>query len=304
MSCAFGNPFNTACGPLAVVCLAVLGAGACSFDAPSPASAPARPSDAPGSGEQTAGFSRLAQPLREQTCTPQQESACAAFGAHCVDDACNGGYAPGDGCSDGEEEACARFGAQCADHQCSGGFAPGHGCTAREELNCAAFGMQCVDHQCSGGFGSGTGCTAREQLDCAGVGCGCADHGCAGGFCPGQGCTAREQIDCAEQGLDCAEHHCVRDRAGGCSPPCGSGVECTDPADGDPAKPMVMVPNVPCGPLQTCRLRGSAGREHGQDHRPRRVRLLPVRARGRCGDVLSGDPRHAAGRLRRSPSRC
>ena len=245
-------------GPIRLVFLAMLGSGACGGDSASPDSPSERRSAAPDSAQ-------LTQALREFTCTPELESACAAYGAQCVDNACDGGYAPGHGCSQAEEEACARYGTHCVDHQCSGGYGAGTGCTAREqldcaafgthfvnhqcsggygagtgctareELNCAAFGTHCVDHACSGGFGAGTGCTAREQLDCAEGGCGCADHACAGGSCPGQDCTAREQIDCAERGLDCAGHQCVCDREGGA---CGT----------NPVLPMAPEP---CKPLTT-----------------------------------------------------
>ena len=256
MSHATGHGATKACGLIHLVFQVLLCSGACGGD-------PARPDTAPELRASAADAAELAQALRELTCTPEMEGACAAYGAQCVDNACNGGFAPGHGCSQAEEEACARYGAQCVDHLCSGGFGAGTGCTAREALDCAAFGTQCVDHGCSGGFGAGTGCTAREeldcaafgahcvdhgcsggfgvgtgctareQLDCAEAGCGCADHACAGGPCPGQDCTAREQLDCADRGLDCAAHGCVCDREGG-----ACGADPVLPSAPEPCKPL------------------------------------------------------------------
>jgi hypothetical protein len=37
------------------------------------------------------------------------------------------------------------------DHQCNGGSAPGSGCTAHEQQVCSASGQLCKSHACTGG---------------------------------------------------------------------------------------------------------------------------------------------------------
>lgn len=150
----------------------------------------------------------LGQGTDESGCTQQQRQNCAAFGCHCVDGECNGGYCPGTGCTAQQAANCGAFGCNCVDGECNGGYCDGTGCTAKETNDCAAFGCGCVDHACSGGYCPGTGCTAKKTNDCGAFGCSCVDQNCNGGYCDGSGCTAKEITDCGGFGVNCVDHQC------------------------------------------------------------------------------------------------
>ncbi len=152
---------------------------------------------------------KYADGATNENCASSQAAGCGNFGCYCADNACSGGFCPGNGCTAQHTSNCAVFGCQCVDGQCSGGFCPGGGCTAKEVSDCGKFGCDCVDHKCDGVACAGSGCTAKEMSDCGKFGCNCVSHKCSGGYCPGSGCTLKEATDCQKFGCGCVDHQCA-----------------------------------------------------------------------------------------------